>query len=70
MLNALFDIDDLLPFIASGHQILTPNRRLAAKISDAFNQQQQAEGLISWPVAAIDSHDDVVLHHWQQCLVG
>ncbi|CAH0990263.1 hypothetical protein SIN8267_00355 [Sinobacterium norvegicum] len=68
MLNALFDIDALLPSIAVAHQILTPNRRLAAKITEAYNQYQLSLGLQSWPEPAIASLEDVLQQYWQQLM--
>ena len=51
--TSLYDIDHLLPALEKGIPILTPNRRLRAKILSAYDQHQ-SQRLSAWPTPMIE----------------
>ncbi|ROS00004.1 putative DNA repair protein [Sinobacterium caligoides] len=63
MLKPLFDILSLHKKLISGTTILTPNRRLTAKIIEAFGQQQDSK---AWACPRVYSIDDYALQCWQR----
>lgn len=64
MTKPLFDIDGLLPSWPEGHQVLTPNRRLARQISHAWADHCQAQHKRVWEQPAIHSLDVWLENNW------
>ncbi|MDG0979519.1 MAG: PD-(D/E)XK nuclease family protein [Halieaceae bacterium] len=48
MLQPLYDIDVILPYVSEGSVFVTPNERLARAISHAFDAQQLNQGVEAW----------------------
>ncbi|MCW8886975.1 MAG: PD-(D/E)XK nuclease family protein [Motiliproteus sp.] len=64
-MNTLFDIQTLLPALQSGTLIITPNRRLAAKIlaSYCYHQQQSQR---CWPTPRVYSLEAWISRCWTE----
>ncbi|WP_027708230.1 PD-(D/E)XK nuclease family protein [Zooshikella ganghwensis] len=61
MSKALFDLTALRPALTEQHTIITPNRRMAAKIHAAYAQEKVAMGLHAWPTPRV-----MALEAWLQ----
>lgn len=70
MLNPLFDISRIESAIKAGALILTPNLRLARKMTDAWNQHRLAQGDTSWPAPPIQALSTWLDDCWQQLVDG
>ncbi len=66
MLKPLFDIAALIKPLCDGEVILTPNRRLAAKIIQAYGVWQHQSGNKAWCQPSVYSIDDYAQQRWQQ----
>ncbi len=61
MSRTLYDIDPLLPLLAEGFVLLTPNLRLARRIKSEWDVRQAASGAVVWePIAVLP------LENWLQ----
>lgn len=60
----LFDISPFLSLLESGGVILTPNRRLAAKMQQSFCETMAARGSAAFAAPAIYSLDEWVDRQW------
>lgn len=63
MTKTLFDISGLTDALQQGELILTPNRRMTAKIQAAYAAQQTATHQQAWPTPRV-----MALEHWLQSL--
>ncbi|MDE1460762.1 PD-(D/E)XK nuclease family protein [Spartinivicinus poritis] len=63
MTKALFDISGLESALKQGELILTPNRRMTAKIQAAYAAQQTAAHHQAWPTPRV-----MAIEHWLQSL--
>ena len=63
--HKLFDIEPLLPFIKDGCTVLTPNLRLARRVTRAWDHYQRGMGNSSWPTLAAQSVDNWLMARWQ-----
>jgi len=70
VLNPLFDIARVETAIDAGVTILTPNLRLARKISDAWNQRCLARGDTSWPAPPVHALGTWLDDCWLQLVDG
>ncbi|HEV2645166.1 MAG TPA: PD-(D/E)XK nuclease family protein [Acidobacteriaceae bacterium] len=61
---------DIAEALAQGATVLTANQRAARTLHHAFNQQQRALGLTSWPPAAILSWDAWLSTLWHRLLIA
>lgn len=66
-MNLLFDINTVLPLLERQALILTPNRRLSAKVLAAYGQHQgQNQG--AWPTPRVVSMDGWLQQLWENHL--
>ena len=68
MAQPLFDIARLTPWIERGFIVLTPNLRLARVIQAAWDDQQQASGLLTWEPAPVFPLEDWLFAQWQRAV--
>lgn len=68
VLNPLFDIHRVRNAIEAGTLILTPNLRLARKMTDAWNLHCLSQGLGSWPAPNIQALGTWVEDCWLQLI--
>ncbi|MEH6814568.1 MAG: hypothetical protein V7677_18690, partial [Motiliproteus sp.] len=65
-MNNLFDIQPILPALTSGQLVLTPNRRLAAKILDAYNNHQAQQSVRSWNTPNVYPLEAWIHNCWEE----
>ena len=65
-MKTLFDIQPLLPAIACGRLILTPNRRLSAKVLAAYAEYQSAQGEKAWHTPRVMPLEGWIQQQWQE----
>lgn len=65
MPTPLFDIEGLQSALLAGHTVLTPNRRLARHIGDAWAQHCHRQGHEAWRQAPIQTIDTWLEQLWQ-----
>lgn len=63
-MKALFDIEALLPIIDGGALVLTPNKRLAAKIKQAYGAFMDAAGHSVWEPPRVHAEDQWISGLW------
>lgn len=64
-----YDLTRLLPCLAEGSTVLTPNFRLARRIKAAWDARQQAAGLSSWTPVAVFPVEAYLQEQWRQALM-
>ncbi|MEM9255952.1 MAG: PD-(D/E)XK nuclease family protein [Pseudomonadota bacterium] len=64
MALSLYDIEPLLSNVAAGHTLLTPNARLARRISSQWNLRQSATGAKAWESLSVMPVEAWMLSQW------
>lgn len=64
----LFYIEQLKPLLDSGYSVLTPNARLARKISAAWSQKQLDQGHNCWNTATVAPLEAWLQQKWQEAV--
>ncbi|WP_233152923.1 PD-(D/E)XK nuclease family protein [Motiliproteus sp. MSK22-1] len=63
-MKTLFDIQPLLPAIASGRLVLTPNRRLSAKVLAAYAEHQSLQNEKAWHTPRVMPLEGWIQQQW------
>ena len=65
----LFDVSTITPYLEQGFTVLTPNRRLARRISAEWHRLQSAAGHVAWLSPDVHPLDSWLSARYEQAVL-